>query len=176
MHLALKSCNLRSWTIDDAASLAKQGNDRDVWLQLRDRFPHPYTEADAHAFLERVLEKKPETSFAIEVSGQAVGCISVILQSDVHRFSAEIGYWLGRDFWRRGIMTEATQALTDWLFENFPLRRIYASSYARNRASARVLEKAGFEYEGCLRASVFKDGETLDQLVYARIKPSSKDR
>lgn len=100
----------------------------------------------------------------------------MILQSDVHRFSAEIGYWLGRDFWRRGIMTEATQALTDWLFENFPLRRIYASSYARNRASARVLEKAGFEYEGCLRASVFKDGETLDQLVYARIKPSSKDR
>lgn len=170
MHLALGSCTIRSWVAEDTQSLVTHANDHEIWLQLRDRFPHPYTIEDANIFLERVLHETPETSFAIDVSGQAVGCISAMSQTDVHRFTAEIGYWLGKEFWGRGIMTEVVPAFTEWLFETFALHRIYASSFARNRRSARVLEKAGFEYEGCLRASVFKDGQILDQLLYAKTK------
>jgi RimJ/RimL family protein N-acetyltransferase len=76
-----------------------------------------------------------------------------------------MGYWLGEEFWGRGIMTEAVGALTDFCFDNFPLRRIYAEAFANNPASARVLEKVGFVFEGRLKNHVIKDGELLDSLL-----------
>jgi RimJ/RimL family protein N-acetyltransferase len=88
----------------------------------------------------------------------------------VHRHTATLGYWLGEDFWGRGIMTEAVAALTDFSFRNFPLRRISAEVFANNPASARVLEKAGFIFEACLKNNVIKDGEILDSLVYVRTR------
>ena len=100
----------------------------------------------------------------------AVGGIGILLQEDVHRRSAEIGYWLGEDYWGRGIVTEAVRRVTDWAFENFDLCRIFAHVFAWNPASMRVLEKAGYEYEGRLRQSVTKDGQTIDQVIYAIIR------
>jgi [ribosomal protein S5]-alanine N-acetyltransferase len=89
---------------------------------------------------------------------------------NVHRRTAELGYWLGEEFWRRGIMTEAVAAFTDFCFENFQLRRIHAEPFANNPASARVLEKAGFTFEGRLKNNVLKDEKLLDSLLYARTK------
>jgi ribosomal-protein-alanine N-acetyltransferase len=89
---------------------------------------------------------------------------------DVHRHTATLGYWLGEEFWGRGIMSEAVTAVTDFCFESFPLRRISAEVFANNRASARVLEKAGFSFEGRLKNNVLKNGELLDSLLYARTK------
>jgi RimJ/RimL family protein N-acetyltransferase len=83
---------------------------------------------------------------------------------------AELGYWLGKDFWGRGIVTEAVAAFTDFCFQDFPLRRVYAEPFANNSASVRVLEKAGFVFEGRLKNNVVKDGELLDSLLYARTK------
>ena len=97
--------------------------------------------------------------FCIEIEGAAVGGIGVHPGEDVHRHTATVGYWLGEEFWGRGIMTEAVTAVTDFCFENFPLRRISAEVFANNPASARVLEKAGFTFEGCLKNNVLKDGE-----------------
>lgn len=171
MRLVLKICTIRPWRLDDAESLAKHANNRKVWLALRDLFPHPYSVNDAHEFLERSITERPATNFCIEVDGAAAGGIGIRLHRDVHRHTAELGYWLGESFWGRGIMSESVAAaFMHFCFDNFPLRRLYAEPFANNRASARVLEKAGFVYEGRLKNNVIKNGELLDSLLYARTK------
>jgi len=170
MQLVLKSCTIRPWRLDDAESLAKHANNRKVWLELRDRFPHPYTVNDAHEFLQRTIAEQPATRFCIAIDGVVAGGIGIRLGQDVNRHSATLGYWLGEDFWGRGIMTEAVAVLSDFCFENFPLRRISAEVFANNPASARVLEKAGFVSEGRLKNNVIKDGKLLDSLLYAKTR------
>jgi len=107
----------------------------------------------------------------MEVDGEAAGGIGIELPTDVERVSAEIGYWLGESVWGRGIVTEALQAVTAQAFQQFDLTRIYALPFADNRASVRVLEKAGYMLEGHLRRSAIKDGTIRDQLLYAAYKP-----
>jgi [ribosomal protein S5]-alanine N-acetyltransferase len=170
MQFVLQRCTIRPWRMHDADSLAKHANNCKVWLGLRDLFPHPYTTDDAREFLQKTIPAQPTTNFCIEINGTAVGGIGVRLGQDERRHTATVGYWLGEDFWGRGIMTEAVAALTDFCFENFPLRRISAEVFANNPASARVLEKAGFSFEGRLKNNVLKDGELLDSLLYARTK------
>ena len=170
MHLKLKQCTIRPWRLDDAGSLARHANNRKVWIALRDLFPHPYTIDNAREFLRKAITAPPPTNFSIEVNGAAVGGIGIHLGIDVHRHTAELGYWLGEEFWGRGIMTETVAAFTDFCFEEFQLRRIYAEPFANNPASARVLEKAGFAFEGRLKNNVLKDGKLLDSLLYARTK------
>ena len=170
MQLTLKQCTLRPWRLDDAGSLARHANNRKVWLSLRDIFPHPYTIDDAHTFLKSVTNSEPVTLFCVEANGAAVGGIGIRIGVDVHRQTAELGYWLSEEFWRRGIMTEAVAAFSDFCFNNFQLRRIYAEPFANNPASVRVLEKAGFTFEGRLKNNVLKDGKLFDSLIYARIK------
>jgi ribosomal-protein-alanine N-acetyltransferase len=170
MQLVLKSGTIRPWRLDDAESLAKHANNRKVWLALRDLFPHPYAIQDAHEFLQRATSEQPTTKFCIEVDGAAVGGIGIRLGQDVHRHTATLGYWLGEKFWGRGIVTEAVAALSDFWFENFPLRRISAEVFANNPASACVLQKAGFVFEGRLKNNVIKDAKLLDSLLYAKTK------
>jgi [ribosomal protein S5]-alanine N-acetyltransferase len=170
MRLPLGVCDVRSWRPGDAASLVEHANNRKIWLNLRDRFPHPYTARDARAFLKSVLAARPETNFAIDVDGAAVGGIAFHVQSDVERIGAELGYWLGEKFWGRGIATAAVRAVTEHALATHALHRVFALPFAHNRASARVLEKAGFTLEGVLRSSVIKDGHVLDQLLYGRIR------
>jgi RimJ/RimL family protein N-acetyltransferase len=169
-QLVLKKSTIRPWRLDDAESLARHANNRKVWIALRDLFPHPYTIEDAHTFLKSVINSEPVTNFCIEINGGAVGGIGIRLGQDVHRHAAEFGYWLGEDFWGRGIMTEAVEAFTDFFFDNFSLHRIYAEPFANNPASARVLEKTRFTLEGRLKNNVVKDGQVLDSLLYARTK------
>jgi len=135
-----------------------------------DLFPHPYTIEHANEFLRRVTTKKPVTEFCIDIEGSAVGGMGVRIGEDVHRYTAELGYWLSEDFWGHGITSETVPAFTDYCFANFELHRVYAEPYANNPASARVLEKAGFALEGRLRKNVVKDGKILDSLLYAKIK------
>ena len=170
MKLTLEQCTIRPWRLDDADSLARHANNRKVWIALRDIFPHPYTIEDADTFLRSVINSEPVTLFCVEANGAAVGGIGIRIGTDVHRRTAELGYWLGEEFWGGGIMTEAVGAFTDFCFQNFSLRRIYAEPFANNPASARVLEKAGFTFEGRLKNNVLKDGELLDSLLYARTK------
>jgi ribosomal-protein-alanine N-acetyltransferase len=170
MRITLGEYMIRDWAMGDASAIVRYANNRKVAMWLRDRFPHPYKLHDAEGFLAAVSQQSPRVAFAIAMQTEAIGGIGLELGRDVHRFTAELGYWLGEPFWGRGMTTEAVRLFTTWAFEHLTLHRIYANVFAGNEASARVLEKAGFEYEGCLRANVFKNGQILDQLVYARIK------
>ena len=173
MDVALSAARLRPWRLEDAPALARHANNRNVSRNLRNVFPFPYTAADAEEFLTRTVPRTPPTNLAIEVDGEAAGGIGLHLQQDVHRRTAEIGYWLAEAHWGRGIMAEAVVAMTTYGFEQFDLLRVEAVVFARNPASMRVLEKSGFEREGWLRQSVTKDGETLDAAMYALLRPTS---
>mmetsp|Transcript_22971 Transcript_22971/g.73873 ORF Transcript_22971/g.73873 Transcript_22971/m.73873 type:complete len:188 (+) Transcript_22971:21-584(+) len=164
---------LRRWCPGDETTLVAQANDKEVSRNLRDRFPHPYTLKDAEEWIAYAATSA--TNFAIVVAGKAVGGVGLELGSDVHRKTAEVGYWLGRDYWGRGIATAVVTAVTSWAFRTHDLVRLDAGVYASNPASARVLEKAGYRFEGRLRKSVFKDGLHLDQLLYAAIAEPTKD-
>jgi [ribosomal protein S5]-alanine N-acetyltransferase len=159
-------CILRPWRRGDEPALIRHANSREIWLNLRDQFPHPYTDDDAVAWIEFASAQIPPTSFAIEV-GEAVGGVSLKLHDDVERVSAEMGYWLGESHWNKGIMTAAVRGATSYAFEQFSLTRIFAVPYASNLASQRVLEKAGYVREGVLRRSAIKDGNVLDQVLFA---------
>jgi len=170
VELKLKTCSVRSWEWRDREAIVRHANNRNVSINLRDRFPYPYTLSDARLWLDMVVGQKPETNFAIALGGEAIGGIGFTLQHDVAHRSAEIGYWLGEEFWGRGIATDALVAVTDYAFAGHDLCRLYAHVFEWNLGSARVLEKAGYSFEGCLRKSVTKDGKTIDQLMYAAIR------
>src|SRR3954452_15964908 len=98
MQLELAGCRIRSWGAGDEPSLAKHADNRKIWLNVRDRFPHPYTLGDAEAWVAGMISADPETQFAIEVDGEAAGGVGLFLQEDVSRITAEIGYWLGEAY------------------------------------------------------------------------------
>jgi RimJ/RimL family protein N-acetyltransferase len=171
MELKLKRCTIRDWHLDDAESLARHANNRKVWITLRDRFPHPYTINDAKEFLQRATnEQGREKFYCIEIDGLAVGGIGLTIGEDVYRLSAEFGYWLAENYWGQGVMSEVVPAFVDYSFEKLSLTRMYAAAFSSNPASARVLEKAGFTFEGRLRKNVVKNGQILDSLLYGKTK------
>jgi ribosomal-protein-alanine N-acetyltransferase len=168
--LKATGCLLRAPVLADCRSLARHGNDRDVWRNLRDVFPYPYAADDARAWTTRVAEQDPRTSFVIDVDGEACGSIGLRLGTDIERVSAEIGYWLGRGYWGRGIATSAVFAVCSYAFDDLGLRRVFATPITWNPASFRVLEKAGFEREGTMRNASFKDGLLTDMALFAKIR------
>jgi len=171
MLLDLGSCQIRSYREDDAESLARHANDRAVWRNMRNRFPNPYSLEDGRAFIAAARERQPESFFAIDIGGSAVGGIGYTLHDDVERIAAEIGYWLGAAYWGRGIISVAVAGFTGYVFQCHPeLRRLYALPFAWNPASARVLEKAGYTLEGRMRQSAVKDGQVVDQWLYAILR------
>ncbi len=167
MELSFGKGLIRSFRSTDAAQLAALADNHLIWLQLRDAFPRPYRLEDAQAFIEIAVSEETETKFALDLDGSPIGTIGIQLQSDVNRGTGEIGYWLGEPYWGRGIATAAATAFSEWAIRNYSLRRVFASPFADNAASRRVLEKAGFRFEGILHRSAIKDGQVKDQATYA---------
>ena len=163
---------LRPWREGDAASIARYADNPKIAASLRDVFPWPYRRQDAVTFVASCIqnEGRGQLARAIEADGKAVGSITLTLGSDVYRRSAELGYWLGEPFWGRGIMTRAVREMCALGFAAWDIAGIHAAPYARNAASRRVLEKAGFTLEGTLRRSVCKNGEMLDACIYALVR------
>ena len=162
---------LREWRLSDAASLAENANKINIWNNVRDYFPHPYSEEDGKQFINMVSGKpKPAVDFAIVLDGKAVGGIGIVPQKDVERISAEIGYWLGESYWNRGIVTEAVKQMVTYAFVNFPLQKIYAPVFDFNIASQKVLQKAGFECEAILKQAAVKNGKIIDLHYYSLLK------
>lgn len=172
-ELTLPACVVRDWRVEDAPALARAANDRRIWLNMRDLFPHPYALAHAEAFIAHAIAVRPRTHLALTVDGEAAGGVGYTMHTDVERIGAEIGYWLAPAHWGRGIMSAAVRAVTEFIFREHPeIRRVWAVPFAHNAASARVLEKAGYVLEGRMRQSALKDGAVQDQLLYAIVRDS----
>lgn len=163
--------DLRKWELDDAQSVAQYANNKNIADYLRNRFPHPYTSADAISYIHGYKNDTPERICrAIAVDKNAVGSIGVFMREDVYSKSAEIGYWLGEPFWNKGIMTAAIRQMCVLAFDFFPIVRIYAEPFAHNIGSRRALEKAGFALEGVLKKSICKNNHIYDSCIYALLK------
>lgn len=172
MNLSGKLCAIREWSPDDVDALARLADNRAIWRNMRDRFPHPYTVEDAESWIRRCEEKGfSNPSYPIEVDGDFAGVIGSILLDDVHRHTVEVGYWLGEPYWGRGIATEALLLYSEYVLNVENKVRLEAHVFEWNPASCRVLEKAGFELEGCMKKSVYKDGEFIDAFLYAKVAP-----
>ena len=171
MELAIGDFWIRDFRVQDAETIARHADNPLVAGVLRDLFPSPYSITDAQEFIVRTNGAEPRTAFAIASADEAFGAIGFNRGQDVYRYSAEIVYWIGEDYWGQGIMTRAVKAFSDHLFETHDFHRLFAGIFSSNPASGRVLEKAGFVLEGILRAHVTKNGELLDEHLYARVRP-----
>jgi len=171
MLLEFSEYRIRDLAPADAAAMARHADNPLIADVLRDLFPSPYVLSDAKEFITRTLSADPVTAFAIGTDKKVFGVIGFIPGQDVYRHSAEIGYWIGVEYWGRGIMTGAIEIFTAHLFENFDFNRLFAGVFSSNPASARVLEKAGFTRDGILRAHVTKNGKVLDEHLYSKLRP-----
>jgi len=167
MELSGTNFHLRAWLPGDAESLQRQANNKNISDYLFDRFPHPYNIGDAEKFISAHQGQDPITVFAVIVDQNAVGGVEFRRGSDIYRKTASLGYWLGEAFWGKGIMTEAVRLITAYVFGNFNIIRIQATVNGNNPASMRVLEKAGFVKEGVLKNAILKNGEIMDEHIYA---------
>jgi ribosomal-protein-alanine N-acetyltransferase len=170
MRIEFECGVIRDWSDQDLADLVEFANNRKIWRNLTDRFPHPYTEADARWWVAHMAEMPIATAWAIQVDDRAVGGIGIELRDGIYAKSAEFGYWLGEPYWGRGIATAAARALVPEILSRFGLVRLEARVFAWNPASMRVLEKAGFKREGVMRRGAVKDGAVVDQALYAYIE------
>lgn len=164
--------SIRPWEMSDDNALAHVLNDPAVLCRLRDGIPYPYTASDARQYIEAVNSFPPGEAFsrAIVADGTVVGCVGAFRETNIHFRTAELGYYLAREHWGKGIMTQAVGLLCDELFASTDLMRIFAIPFASNFGSRRVLEKAGFTLEGIMKYNAFKDGKLMDTAMYAMIR------
>lgn len=164
--------SIRKWRISDKADLAENLSNPKVLNNLRDGLPYPYTDQDAEAYIKSILsaDKDSTYAFAITLDDKAIGSIGVFRQDNIHSRTAEMGYYIGELYWGKGYMTAIVKQVCDYIFQNTDIIRIFAEPFAHNIASCRVLEKAGFQYEGTLRSNAVKCGNIIDMKMYAIIK------
>ena len=165
-------CKIRKWELSDAADLAAAVSNKKIQDNLRDGLPYPYTEQDGTDYISAMLsaDENETFAFAVTVDGKAIGSIGVFRQSNIHRQTGELGYYIAEAYWGKGIMTEAVKQICEYVFRSSDIIRIYAEPFACNIASCRVLEKAGFQYEGTLRRNAVKNGKVIDMKMYSMIK------
>jgi RimJ/RimL family protein N-acetyltransferase len=162
---------LRPWKYADAEDLARLANNRKIWDNARDQFPHPYTLKKADEWLSAVLAQKPVCNYAITVDGKLAGGVGIVPQEDVARCSAEIGYWVGEPFWGQNVATLAVMRILPIAWKELPgLTRIYGQVFDFNKASMRVLEKCGFHLESIRKRSVIKNGVVGDDFIYVILR------
>lgn len=163
---------LREWRKDDAQDLVRIIGNKKVQDNLRDGIPYPYRKEDADIFVKEMITAVSGQiyPFAITVDGELAGSIAVYRRDNIHFRTGELGYYLGERFWGKGVGTEAVKQICGYIFKYTDIIRIFAEPFAENKASCRVLEKAGFQMEGTLRCNAVKNGKVIDMKLYALIK------
>ena len=164
--------SLRKFKLEDRDRLIQLADNPSIAQNLRDGFPNPYLESHADKFISDALSSEPTTRFCIEKEGVYVGNIGLHPFDDIYRKNAEIGYFIGEPYWGQGIASTAVKLMTRYGFEVLGYHRIQAGVFSYNLASKKVLEKAGYEYEGAAKQAVFKNGEFFDELKYGILNPS----
>lgn len=166
------NCRIRKWELADAKDLAAALSNTKIQDNLRDGLPYPYTEQDGIDYISAMLsaDENDTFAFAITVDEKVIGSIGVFRQGNIHRQTAEVGYYIAEEYWGKGIMTEAIIQTCKYVFDKSDIIRIYAEPFAYNAASCRVLEKAGFQYEGTLRKNAVKNGKVIDMKMYSLLR------
>ena len=164
---------LRPWKDTDLESLVKYAGNPKITRFMSDGFSNISTPEGAAKFIEFATSGSDKIYRAIEIDGEAVGGIGISIQTDIYRKNAELGYWLAEPFWGKGITTRAIEMIVSEAFERLDINRIFAKPFHTNKVSHRVLKKSGFTLEAVLEKAVFKNGEYLDECIYAIRKPKT---
>ena len=166
------NCRIRKWKLTDAKDLAVALSNKKIQDNLRDGLPYPYSEQDGIDFISSMLTANEDETFAfaITLDDKAIGSIGVFRQQNIHKQTAEMGYYIAEEYWGKGIMTDAVKQICEYVFKNSDILRIYAEPFAYNTGSCRVLEKAGFQYEGTLRNNAVKNGKVIDMKMYSLLR------
>lgn len=165
-------CAIRKWRVSDKERLAELLSNKKVQDNLRDGLPYPYTPQDGEDFILSMLgaDETQTFAFAITLDDRVIGSIGVFRCGNIHFRTAELGYYVGEPYWGKGHATSAVKQVCRYVFENTDILRIFADPFAYNTASCRVLEKAGFQFEGTLRSNAVKNGNVLDMRMYALVR------
>ncbi len=172
------NCKIRKWKLTDAKDIAVALSNKKIQDNLRDGLPYPYSEQDGIDFISSMLSANEDETFAfaITLDDKAIGSIGVFRQQKIHRQTAEMGYYIAEEYWGKGIMTDAVKQICEYVFKNSDILRIYAEPFAYNTGSCRVLEKAGFQYEGTLRNNAIKNGKVIDMKMYSLLRGEQSGR
>lgn len=162
---------IRPFGPEDVPAIARHAANLKVSQTLSDDFPHPYTVEYAARWVASAIDAMPRTHFAIEVKGEVAGAIGYRVMPG--GFSAELGYWLGEDFWEQGIATAAVGLMLEHIFAQLPVPSVTASVLEFNHASIRVLQKTGFRLIGWQTAT--KAGKKVQQIIYSRGRGPARD-
>jgi RimJ/RimL family protein N-acetyltransferase len=164
----MMTVELRRWRMQDAQALAAVANNRNIWNQVRDFFPSPYTVGDAMQWIAKTAEENPILNFAILADKEVVGGIGCILKEDVYKKNIEVGYFIGEPYWGRGIATEACKLICSYVEEKMDKFRIEAHTFEHNKASMRVLQKNGFYLEAIRQKAIIKNNVLLDEYLWVK--------
>lgn len=165
-----KHCEIRNWRKGDEAYLALHANNFNIWKNVRDLFPHPYTYDDAVWWVDENLKLETPLNFALVIDDEPIGSIGIVPGVDVHKKNIEIGYWLSEEYWGQGIVSEALIFMVDYCFNNFEINRLWAAVFSNNKASERVLVKSGFTKEAVLKNAIYKNNTYLSEILYSKLK------
>lgn len=163
--------SIRKWQIEDAEQVKNIMNEN-ITNNLRDGIPYPYTVKNAKEFILKTLETDPNTQYAWAILADdiVIGSIGVTRKDNIHRLTAEMGYYIGEEYWGKGIMTKVVKQVCEYIFQHTDIIRIFAEPFSHNIGSCKVLEKAGFTCEGVLHKNAIKNGKILDMKMYAIVK------
>ncbi|MPR32827.1 GNAT family N-acetyltransferase [Salmonirosea aquatica] len=164
---------IRPFRSGDEDDLVLHANNPRIAATLRDSFPYPYTLQDAGQWIGRCQSDEPNGTVqrAIILNDRVIGGVGALRASDVYRYNAEVGYWLGEEYWGRGYTTQALHQLVDWLFAHTDLNRLYAGVFSFNEPSMRVLSKAGFQLEAIHQDAIYKNGQFWAEHYFVKFRP-----
>ncbi len=169
--IVIEKYRLRKLIENDKFNLVKYANNYNIWLNLTDSFPYPYTLHDAEKFIEFCKDQTKELNLCIDFNGELIGMIGVVFNNGIKQKTVDFGYWLAQPFWGQGIMTKCASEFIKFVFSNYDIIRIQSLVFDWNKPSIRVLEKLGFVYEGKSEKAIFKDNKITDEHRFALIKP-----
>jgi RimJ/RimL family protein N-acetyltransferase len=165
----MNSTVLRPWQKQDAEELAAVANNQNIWNNVRDALPSPYTVMDALQWIAHVNDQNPVVNFAIVYNGMVTGSIGCIPKEDIASKTIEIGYFVAEIYWGKGIATEAVRLLIDFIETRMDVIRIFAHVFAQNKSSMKVLQKNGFYLEAIHRRAVIKNNEVIDDYLWVKL-------
>lgn len=173
IKLEAGASELRPLQPEDAESIARYANNRNIWKNVRDYFPYPYQLSDAISFITSEGNKNPPNNLGIIYNQECIGVIGYYRLQDVYHLTADFGYWLAEPFWGQGIMSAVVPVMIEYIFSGSDIVRLQSSVFSYNRPSMKVLEKNGFALDCIAWKAVFKDGMLIDEYRYSLLKPGT---